>query len=215
MMLFKSIIQYVYLENFLFVFFTILLIFSSFLVILVNNSVYSALFLVLCFISASGMLFLLECEFIALLFLIIYVGAIAILFLFVIMMLDIKSTEFPKDILKYLPVGSLIGLFLLLEFMFLINNTFNMNPYCVNSTGINFSNYYENWYSNLDAITDIVVVGQVLYTHFILQLLLTGLILLLAVIGTVSLTMSSRSVKSKKQIIFKQISRNYKNILLS
>lgn len=213
-MVFENMLQYVFLENFLFIFFTVLIIFSSFLIILVNNSVYSVLFLILCFISSTGILFLLECEFIALLLLIIYVGAVAILFLFVIMMIDTKSITITKDIFKYLPVGIFIGGFLLLEVLFFISTNFEFNPFNLNKIGIEFNNFYVNWYNNTDYITDLSLIGQILYTHYLLQLLLTGLILLLSIIGTVSLTMRNVSIKVKKQVTFRQISRNYKNILL-
>ena len=89
--------------NILFYLFSIILLFSSFMVITVKNSIYAVLFLVLSFIAASGLLLLLKCEFLALMFIIIYVGAIAVLFLFVVMMLDLKITSYKKDILKYFP----------------------------------------------------------------------------------------------------------------
>lgn len=210
----NSIITYIYLENFLLFIFSILLILSSLSIILVNNSIYSVLFLVLSFISSSGILFLLECEFISLLFLIIYVGAIAVLFLFVIMMLDVKILESPKDISKYFPFGFIFGVLFILEFLFIILGTFTINLYKLDSIGQFFNNFYVNWFNKVEVIPDIKVIGQVLYTHYIFQLLLTGLILLLAVIGAVVLTMTNLNVKSKKQVLFRQISRNYKNILL-
>ena len=204
----------VYFENFLFFIFSSVLIISGLLMISVKNSVYSILFLVINFATAACILFLLECEFISLLFLIIYVGAIAVLFLFVIMMLDIKIIESPKDILKYLPIGSVLGGFFILEVFFMLKNSLNINPYNFNEVGDKLSNFYVNWYGMTDNITDIKALGQVLYTHYILQLLITGLILLLAVIGAVVLTMTNSSIKLKKQVLFKQVSRNYKNILL-
>ena len=207
-------LNYIYVEKLLFVIFSFFLLISALCIILSNNSIHSVLFLVLSFISASGLLFLLECEFLALLFLIIYVGAIAVLFLFVIMMLDIKIIESPKDILKYLPIGSVLGGFFILEVFFMLRNTLNINPYNFNEVGNKLSNFYVNWYGMTDNITDIKALGQVLYTHYILQLLITGLILLLAVIGAVVLTMTNSSIKLKKQVLFKQVSRNYKNILL-
>lgn len=210
----SSLITFIYLENFLFFIFSSILIISSLSIILVNNSIYSVLFLVLSFISSSGILFLLECEFISLLFLIIYVGAIAVLFLFVIMMLDIKILESPKDISKYFPFGFIIGFFFVLEFFLIVSDTFSLNLYKIPELGNQFENFYVNWYDKIDVITDIRAIGQVLYTHYILQLLIVGLILLLSVIGAVVLTMANSNLNSKKQVLFKQISRNYKNILL-
>ena len=84
--------------NILFYLFSIVLLLSSLMVILVNNSIYSVLFLVLSFIASASLLFLLKCEFLALMFIIIYVGAIAVLFLFVVMMLDIKTISLKKAV---------------------------------------------------------------------------------------------------------------------
>ena len=111
----------------LFYFFSNVLLVSSLMVIVVQNSVYSVLFLVLSFLSASSVLFLLECEFIALLFIIIYVGAIAVLFLFVVMMIDLKSLSIKKDILKYFPFGIFIGLVFYSEILLVLSDNFKEN----------------------------------------------------------------------------------------
>ena len=113
---------------------------SALLVILVKNAVYSVLFLILSFVSASFILFLLECEFIALIFITIYVGAIAVLFLFVVMMLDIKTSQLNKDSFKYFPFASLLGSVFLFEVSFALSNSFKPNAY-VNSS---FDNFYVN-----------------------------------------------------------------------
>ena len=195
--------------NFLFYFFLIIIVFSAFMLILVQNSIYSALFLVLSFIGATCLLCVLECDFIALIFIIIYVGAIAILFLFVIMMLDIKITRITKDTVKYFPFGSFIGLVFLLELIFVTLNFFKANPY-----GESFLlNYHINWYDKIDLFTELDAVGQVLYTFFILQFLVAGIILLLAVISTVGLALIKKQ-KLKSQTIFRQLSRTYASVLL-
>ena len=108
-------------ENLLFVLFCFALILSALFAISMKNSLYSVLFLILCFLFASGILIILECEFLALLFLIIYVGAIAILFLFVIMMLSLKISNSTKNLLKYIPIGSFVGFILLFELHFSMN----------------------------------------------------------------------------------------------
>lgn len=201
-------------ENSLFLLFSFILIFSAISIITVQNPIYSVLFLVLNFLTASGLLFLLECEFLALLFIIIYVGAIAVLFLFVIMMLDLKILSSSKDIFKYLPAGSFIGGAFFLVVTIIILDEFYLNSYLNCSLGLEFVNFYINWYSNIDSFTDIQVIGQLLYTHYVIQFLISGIILLLAVLGAVSLTMNNESQQIKKQMFFKQISRNHKNILL-
>jgi NADH-quinone oxidoreductase subunit J len=75
-------------------------------------------------------------------------------------------------------------------------------------------NFYVNWYDKIDAITEIEAIGQVLYTHYILQFLIAGNILLLVTVGVVVLTINTNTNNIKNQIIFKQLSRNYKNVLL-
>lgn len=198
------------LTNSLFYLFSNVLIISSFMVIFVQNAVYSVLFLVLSFISAASLLFLLECEFIAFMFIIIYVGAIAVLFLFVVMMLDIKVLNISKDSLKYFPFGSFIGLVFLVEILILVQESFQLNPYQLHD----FFNFYVNWYDKIDAVSEIEAIGQVLYTHYVLQFLVAGNILLLATVGVVVLTVNTNIVNLKNQIIFKQLARNYKNVLL-
>ena len=196
--------------NILFYLFSIILLFSSFMVITVKNSIYAVLFLVLSFIAASGLLLLLKCEFLALMFIIIYVGAIAVLFLFVVMMLDLKITSYKKDILKYFPFGSLIGGLFLTEILFIVNETFQLNPY----SNFFLENTYFSWYTRLENFTEIQSIGQVVYTQYVLQFLIAGNVLLLATIAAVVLTITTNANTEKKQIIYKQLSRNYKNVLV-
>ena len=198
--------------NILFYLFSSTLVISSFMVITSQNAIYSVLFLVLSFLSSSSILFLLKCEFISLIFILIYVGAIAILFLFVIMMLDLKDYNLKKDVLKYFPFGLFIGSVFFFEIVLIIKETFIPNPY---STDL-ITNYYINWYDKLDTFTEINALGQVVYTKFVLQFLVAGNVLLLATIAAVVLTVNT-DVKAdyKTQVIFKQLSRNYKNVLLS
>ena len=180
---------------------------SSLMVIIVQNSIYSVLFLVLSFVAAASLLLLFECEFIALMFVIIYVGAIAVLFLFIVMMLDIKIIASNKDTVKYFPVGFLIGSLFLIEIFYILTKNFEFNLYNESY------NYYINWYDKLDFFTDIEAIGQVMFTQYVFQFLIAGNILLLATIAVVVLTINTRS-KSKTQIIFKQISRKFTNVLL-
>jgi NADH-quinone oxidoreductase subunit J len=198
--------------NSLFYIFSSILILSSFMVIFVQNSVYSVLFLVLCFVSSSSLLFLLECEFLALMFIIIYVGAIAVLFLFVVMMLDVKTVTVNKDVLKYFPFGSMIGCVFLAELFLIINDSFQSNPYFKSS----LYNFHSNWLNKIETLTDIESVGQILYTQYVVQFLIAGNILLLATLAVVVLTVNSSNIKStKNQVIFKQLSRTYKNSVIA
>ena len=196
--------------NLLFYFFSILLLISSLMIITVQNSIYSVLFLVLSFVSASSLLFLLEIEFIALIFIIIYVGAIAVLFLFVVMMLDIKTINLTKDSLKYFPFGSFVGIVFLVEILLVLFKTFQNSPYIL---GQFIFNDYTNWFEKIDTLTDLQIIGQILYTQYVLQFLIAGFILLLSVIGAVILTIKTTTKQEKTQSIFKQLSRNYKHVL--
>jgi NADH-quinone oxidoreductase subunit J len=197
--------------NILFYTFSIILLLSSVMVILVQNSIYSVLFLVLSFFSASSILFLLNCEFLALIFILIYVGAIAVLFLFVVMMLDLKSSNLQKDALKYFPFGFVVGSIFLTEILLVIKEIFKPNPYQESF----MYNFYVNWYDKLDSFTEIHSIGQIVYTQYVLQFLIAGNVLLLATLAAVVLTINTNiSSKPKTQIIFKQLSRNYKNVLV-
>lgn len=198
-------------ETLLFLFFSLILIFSSLLTVTATNTIYSILFLILNFLTSVGLLFLLECEFMGLIFLIIYVGAIAVLFLFIVMMLDIKLIVTTKDLIKYIPIGSFLGLILLFEVLNIILKTFSINYYQKNF----LINMYFNWYEKIDLIFSVKTLGNVLYTHYLIQFLISGFILLLAIIGSVILTMDMTNVNyNKQQFFFRQISRNSNNILL-
>lgn len=181
-----------------------LLLVSASMVIISKNPIHSVLFLIISFLSSSIILFLFENEFLALFFLIIYLGAIAILFLFVVMMLNVKHKDLQRS-QHYLPVGVFIGFTLLVEVYGAFSKVFSKN--IVRSTIEH--NCYLNWYDNLDAFLDIGVWGQIFYTHYVLQVLMAGFILYLAVIGVAFLTVKSAFVKSekRKQSLFRQLSR--------
>lgn len=186
-----------------------LLLVSASAVIISRNPLHSVLFLVTSFLSSSILLFLFENEFLALFFLIIYLGAIAILFLFVVMMLDIKYRDLQTSRL-YLPVGAFVGLTLLIEIQGAFEKVFSKNT---NISGLEHNSYL-NWYDSLDALPDVYVVGQIFYTHYVLQILMAGLILYLAVIGVAFLTVKSAFAKGQRrdqQSLFRQLSR--KNVL--
>jgi len=196
--------------NSLFYFFSSVLLLSSLMIILSQNSIYSVLFLVLSFVSSSSILFLLECEYISLIFILIYVGAIAVLFLFVVMMLDIQTISLAKDSLKYFPFGSFLGIVFLSEILIVVPSIFDsINPYNVNF----LANDYSDWFQKLDYFTEIVSIGHLLYTDYVIQFLLAGNILLLATIGPVTLVLVRSIETAKTQVTFKQLSRTYESVL--
>jgi NADH-quinone oxidoreductase subunit J len=189
-------------SSFLFYLFSTITVFSSFLVISAVNPVNSVLFLVLTFICSSIILFLLQLEFIPLMFIIVYVGAIAVLFLFIVMMLNIKLTTRAFDFFKYFPLGSLTTLFFGVSVLSKINSCFIIPP-------IVYTNVYQEnfWFLFLDKIINMEVLGRVLYTNFFFFFLLAGIILLVAMIGSIVLTLQHNK-KVKNQFLFRQLSRD-------
>ena len=186
--------------NLVFYFFSGVLVFSAMMVIVASHSVFSLLFLVLSFIASAFLLFMLECEFLALIFIVVYVGAIAVLFLFAVMMLDAKLQNLTRNVFRYLPVGFLFALGFLVPVLYQLS--FGVNE----STSLFIQSSYTNWYDLLDSTSDVEVYGQVLYSYFVLQFLVVGLILLVVLIGVVYLTNTYTSNRTVDQSTFKQLS---------
>lgn len=191
-------------SNTLFLLFSLSLIFCALMVILSKHPVFSLLFLVGCFLFSSFLLFLLECEFLGLLFIVVYVGAIAVLFLFAVMMLEAKAINLSKNVVKYVPIGFFFAIFFAIPALNEISLAFHDNPV----PGSFYVNKYQNWYDLSNSMSDIEVYGQVLYSNFVLSFLLAGFILLVVLIGVVYLTNNFNSNKILKQSVFKQLSRN-------
>lgn len=190
-------------------FLSFLCISSAILVISVKNPVHSVLSLTSTFITATLLLFALEVDFIALIFVVVYAGAIAILFLFVVMMLDIKISNTQKKLFKYFPIGSFVGSIFLIGIFFINFNIYELNPYltftCLNN------DYFIDWVTLRKISTNIESIGSILYTYYVIQFLLIGIILLVAVIGAVVLTINYVNYKKKEQNISKQVIRNFNN----
>jgi len=179
---------------------------SSIMVISARNPVHSVLFLILAFFNAAGLLILMEMEFLSLIFIVVYVGAIAVLFLFVVMMLNVKISEVEDEVLQYLPVGGTIGLIFLFLIFFIIEGDF------VSFNG-QANNIYLDWFQQVDVVSNIETFGQVLYTEYLVYFLLAGVILLVAMVGAIVLTMSTRT-SLRRQLIFQQVSRDFDNSTL-
>jgi len=191
-------------QQMLFYFLSFLLVFSAILVISAQNPVHSVFFLALVFFTSAFLLFLLEVEFISLLFVLVYVGAIAVLFLFVVMMLDIKITKYEKDLLFYLPIGSFLGIIFLLEVFLGLQE--NLVPLLPSSS----REIYTDWLGIVDSLTNLDVLGQILYTYYFFYFLIAGVILLVAMVGAIVLTLNFTQ-KAKHQFVFRQILRQKKN----
>ncbi len=170
---------------------------SGALVIASKNPVHSVLWLILAFFSSAGLFVLMGAEFLAMLLVIVYVGAVAVLFLFVVMMLDINFVELRQGFLQYLPLGLLIGFVLLAELVTL-------------GTAWHFGgNVAANAAAPTPALSDVentVALGRILYTDYIFIFQTAGLILLVAMIGAIVLTHRQRP-GVKRQNIAKQVAR--------
>jgi NADH:ubiquinone oxidoreductase subunit 6 (subunit J) len=201
---------------------------SSSFVVFVSNPIYSLLWLVLSFLFAASFLLVLGCEFLALIFIVVYVGAIAVLFLFVVMLLDLKfknlKNKKTRAFTAILVLGSFFLFFLLfLNFNSLKQDTLVLDSACinmkVNTETKNFISYfvgvvdktslvYINWRELADSVNDIQLYSYILYDTFVLQFLLVGFVLLAVLIEVVYLTNSYKNLSTYDQSIFKQISIN-------
>ena len=168
------------------------------MVISSRNPVHSVLFLILAFFNAAGLFVLLGAEFLAMILVIVYVGAVAVLFLFVVMMLDINFVELRQGFLQYLPVGGLIGLILIVELLLVVSG-WVIKPGKISGAAIN-SEAAAN-------ITNTLALGRLIYTDYIYLFQAAGLILLVAMVGAIVLTLRRRE-GVKRQRIADQLDRN-------
>ena len=180
---------------FFFYVFAIVAIASAMLVITSRNPVHSVLFLILCFFNAAGLFILLGAEFLAMILVVVYVGAVAVLFLFVVMMLDVDFAELREGMLSYLPIGGVIGLILLVELV-LLGSTIAISPDMI----ANASAPSPGEVSNTKAL------GEILYTKYVFFFQTAGLILLVAMVGAIVLTLRHR-VGIKRQNVAAQVAR--------
>lgn len=193
----------------LFYFFSILTLVSATFVIASTNPIHSVLYLILVFCSTSGLFILIGVEFLSMVFLMVYVGAIAVLFLFVVMMLNVKVVEFNLTMLRYLPLGGIIG------FIFLIEILLVLDSQLIPLFGLSVdqrSSHFSIWSEEINYITNIESIGSYIYTDYFLLFILAGMILLVAMIGAIVLTMYKRGLV-RKQDIYTQVSRNFRDAI--
>jgi NADH-quinone oxidoreductase subunit J len=174
---------------FFFYLFSIVLIASAFMVVTSKNPVHSVLFLILAFVNAAGLFLLLEAEFLAMILIVVYVGAVAVLFLFVVMMLDVDFAELRQGFLKYLPIGVMIGALLAVELIGVgilwslgqgtIAQATTPAPVDLNNT---------------------TALGAVIYTQYLVLFQAAGLVLLTAMIGAIVLTLRHRPFVKRQSI---------------
>lgn len=167
------------------------------MVISARNPVHSVLFLIIAFFNAAGLFVLMGAEFLAMILIVVYVGAVAVLFLFVVMMLDINFVELRQGFLQYMPIGGLIGLILLIELLMVVG-AWAVAPDAGVVVGTPMP--------PPDLTTNTQALGEVLYTKYIYLFQAAGLVLLVAMIGAIVLTHRRRE-GVKKQRITDQIAR--------
>jgi len=170
---------------------------SGVMVIAARNPVHSVLFLILAFFNAAGLFVLMGAEFLAFILVIVYVGAVAVLFLFVVMMLDINFVALRQGFLQYLPVGALVGIILLVELIF-ITGAWVVAP---DAGGLLAAKA-----PALDQVTNTQALGRLIYTQYVYLFQAAGLVLLVAMIGAIVLTLRSRP-GVRRQKIADQIGR--------
>ncbi|MGB3147685.1 MAG: NADH-quinone oxidoreductase subunit J [Paracoccaceae bacterium] len=176
--------------DFAFYLFAVPLIAAALMVVLARNPVHSVLWLILAFLSAAGLFVLLGAEFVAMLLIIVYVGAVAVLFLFVVMMLDVDFAELKGEMAKYMPLGLLIGLIVLIQ----LGLAFGSWQSAESAEGARLAVTPEGT-SNTAAL------GMLLYDQYLHLFQLAGMILLVAMIGAIVLTMRHRKDVKRQNVL--------------
>jgi NADH-quinone oxidoreductase subunit J len=177
--------------------FAIVAVISGLLVVANRNPVYSVLFLILTFFNAAGLFVLIGAEFLAMMLVVVYVGAVAVLFLFVVMMLDINFVELRQGFVRYLPIGAMVGVILIAE-LIVVFSGWSLTPVTSQAGGAPMPPIAE--VSNTQAL------GQLLYTKYFYLFQAAGMVLLVSMIGAIVLTHRER-VGVKRQRIANQLAR--------
>ena len=186
------------LAGFFFYLFALITVMSGLMVITVRNPVHAVLFLILAFFNAAGLFVLLGAEFLAMILVIVYVGAVAVLFLFVVMMLDVDFAELRGGATKFVTVGGLVGAILLGELLLAVG-AWTISPQAVSQI--------RERIPPAASVTNTEAIGRVLYTKYVFFFEMSGLILLIAMIGAIVLTLRHR-VGVKRQNIAVQVARD-------
>ncbi len=172
---------------------------SAVMVIASKNPVHSVLFLILAFVNAAGLFVLLGAEFLAMILVIVYVGAVAVLFLFVVMMLDVDFAELRQGFLNYLPIGGLIGIIFFIELVLMV-------VLGTGAFGTGAAKAITDPIPPIAEVTNTEALGLVLYTRYIYYFEAAGLVLLVAMIGAIVLTLRHKP-HVKRQNIADQVAR--------
>ena len=178
--------------DFTFYLFAISLLTGGLLTVMARNPVHSVLWLILAFLSAAGLFVLIGAEFVAMLLIIVYVGAVAVLFLFVVMMLDIDFAALKAEMARYLPLGALIGVVLLMQLGL---------AFCVWEFSDGVDTRLGNPIPPLEQAHNTQALGLILYDRYILLFQLSGLILLVAMVGAIVLTLRHRGDVKRQNVV--------------
>jgi len=171
---------------------------AGIMVVSARNPVHSVLFLILAFFNAAGLFVLMGAEFLAMILVIVYVGAVAVLFLFVVMMLDIDFVELRQGFVKYLPIGGLIGIVLLIELFFVVGGMVALPEGKAAIT---------EPIARQGDITNTAMLGKLLYTKYVYLFQAAGVILFVAMVGAIVLTLRTRE-GVRRQNVRRQIFRS-------
>lgn len=171
---------------------------SAFMVISSKNPVHSVLFLILTFVNAAGLFIIAGAEFLGLLLIVVYVGAVAVLFLFVVMMLDVDFVQLREGYLQYMPVGMLVGLIVLAELLAVIGG-WAAAPGATSAPAAPIP--------DPGAMRNIEAIGNILYTEYIFLFQLAGMILLVAMVGAIVLTLRHKE-NVRRQNVSVQVARD-------
>lgn len=176
-------------SSLLFYLFSAVLLTSAVMVVSARNPVHAVLFLILCFFQAAGLFLMMGAEFLAFILLIVYVGAVAVLFLFVVMMLDINFKAMRQGFQRYLPIGGAVAMVLLAQLV-LVASAWVVEPSAISTT----QTVSESMTDNTRAL------GQILYTDYFYPFQVSGVILLVAMVGAIVLTLRDRkdNLRQKK-----------------
>lgn len=181
--------------------FATIMIASALVVILARNPVHSVLFLILAFCNGAGLFLLAGAEFLAMILIVVYVGAVAVLFLFVVMMLDVDFAELKQGFARYLPVGAAVGAIVLAE-LGMVAIGWKPAPSAAEAGAVPIS----------ASVSNTAALGQVLYTKYVVFFQASALVLLTAMIGAIVLTLHHKP-NVKRQKIEEQNARNRKNVI--
>lgn len=181
----------------MFYIFSLITVVSACMVVSSKNPVHSVFFLILAFFNVAGLFVLIGAEFIAMTLVIVYVGAVAVLFLFVVMMLNVNFAEMRAGFLKYLPVGGAVALTIFAEFVLIFSSSFASKNAVSPVKDVMLPN---------EEISNTKAIGSILYTHYAFPFQMAGIILLIAMIGAIVLTKRER-YSVRKQNIAKQLAR--------